>query len=495
MSYEISFKEGLPYDCTCAVCEQALRGPVITKCEHTFCKQCLDLSNGQIPCPTCQSPIEPDSLKPDKKKHIQVQSLLVKCPFVRFGCEWTGPLKEMQKHAENCDWQGVPCSNCNKLIAQRELNSHLSECQKTRGKCSYCNMMVKTASMEKHLKICPKMIISCPFQCGLMDRTREEIEEHRASCPNVDNACPFAELGCTYIGDKTTVQQHLAEEPIRHLMYLCDEVTDLKNYHIMEQMELSKINDRHEDLLRRAITANEMFGPQLVWRIENVAQRKNEARSGTRPVIYSEPFVTGRHGYKMVASACLFGDGPYRGKFMAVYLTLMKGKYDSLLEWPFEHTVCITLLDQEKTDFLQRPLNEKNGSFGAQTFCRLEVMDTFVRDDVMFLKVEIDVVKPIEHVPPEDPPPHTLQSLPTLRPPTTRSGVASVNDVKVESPSTMERRSTPRAGTPQKPPPTGQGPRLKTSDGPATKPPTAPHIVTESNEPPKDPAMDDRTKL
>ncbi|VDL64185.1 unnamed protein product [Nippostrongylus brasiliensis] len=359
------------------------------------------------------------------------------------------------KHAENCDWQGVPCSNCNKLVAQRELNSHLSECQKMRGKCSYCNMMVKTASMEKHLKICPKMIISCPFQCGLMDRTREEIEEHRASCPNVDNACPFAELGCTYIGmlshstsDKTTVQQHLAEEPIRHLMYLCDEVTDLK-----------------------AITANEMFGPQL---------------SGTRPVIYSEPFVTGRHGYKMVASACLFGDGPYRGKFMAVYLTLMKGKYDSLLEWPFEHTVCITLLDQnpnysercdvcyrldtrkiqEKTDFLQRPLNEKNGSFGAQTFCRLEVMDTFVR------------------------------SLPTLRPPTTRSGVASVNDVKVESPSTMEGRSTPRAGTPQKPPPTGQGPRLKTSDGPATKPPTAPHIVTESNEPPKDPAMDDlRTKL
>ncbi|WKX98813.1 hypothetical protein Q1695_014028 [Nippostrongylus brasiliensis] len=104
MSYEISFKEGLPYDCTCAVCEQ-------------------------------------------------VQSLLVKCPFVRFGCEWTGPLKEMQKHAENCDWQGVPCSNCNKLIAQRELNSHLSECQKTRGKCSYCNMMVKTASMEKHLKV------------------------------------------------------------------------------------------------------------------------------------------------------------------------------------------------------------------------------------------------------------------------------------------------------------------------------------------------------
>lgn len=30
------------------------------------------------------------------------------------------------------------------------------------------------------------------------------------------------------LGDKTTVQTHLCEEPIKHLMYLCDEVTDLK---------------------------------------------------------------------------------------------------------------------------------------------------------------------------------------------------------------------------------------------------------------------------
>ncbi|KAK6011401.1 hypothetical protein OSTOST_23520 [Ostertagia ostertagi] len=58
-----------------------------------------------------------------------------------------------------------------------------------------------------------------------------EIEKHRPLCPNVDKVCPFAELGCDYIGDKITVQQHLTEEPIRHLMFLCDEVTDLKEAH------------------------------------------------------------------------------------------------------------------------------------------------------------------------------------------------------------------------------------------------------------------------
>ncbi|VDM52957.1 unnamed protein product, partial [Angiostrongylus costaricensis] len=32
-----------------------------------------------------------------------------------------------------------------------------------------------------------------------------------------------------------------------------------------------------------------------------------------------------------------------------------------------------------KTEFLERPLTEKNGSFGALTFCRLDVMENFIR--------------------------------------------------------------------------------------------------------------------
>ncbi|KAL6727868.1 hypothetical protein Aduo_009707 [Ancylostoma duodenale] len=420
MDYEIAFKEGLPYDCTCPVCDQALRAPIITNCGHNFCKQCINTDNGPVSCPVCKAEIAPGLIKPDKNKHRQVQALLVKCPYVHGGCTWVGPLKEMQKHAESCEYHGVPCTNeCGKIIPEKEMAAHLVECQKKRTKCTYCNMLIKTPSMEKHLKICPRMIISCPFQCGLNDRPREEIEKHRATCPNVDNACPFAELGCDYIGDKTTVQKHLAEEPIKHLMLLCDEVTELKNYHILAQAENVFIDTRYEELMRRTKTAAQMYGAQLVWRIDNVAQKMNDAKSGTRPTIHSEPFVSGRHGYKFVASACLFGDGQYRGKYLAVYVTLVRGKYDPLLDWPFDHVVCITLLDQnpeagkrcdisywvdpkkikEKTEFLQKPLTDKNGSFGAQTFCRLEVMENYIKDDTMFLQVEIKVVNEPEELP------------------------------------------------------------------------------------------------
>ncbi|EYC28401.1 hypothetical protein Y032_0007g3207 [Ancylostoma ceylanicum] len=120
------------------------------------------------------------------------------------------------------------------------------------------------------------------------------------------------------------------------------------------------IDSRYEELMRKTKTAAQMYGAQLVWRIDNVAQKMNDAKSGTRPTIHSEPFVSGRHGYKFVASACLFGDGQYRGKYLAVYVTLVRGKYDPLLDWPFNHVVCITLLDQDDAMFLQVEINVVN---------------------------------------------------------------------------------------------------------------------------------------
>ncbi|KAJ1372155.1 hypothetical protein KIN20_034234 [Parelaphostrongylus tenuis] len=267
MSYEVIFVDELPTDCTCPVCEQALRAAVITKCGHYFCKQCIVIESGTKPCPVCHTEITWDSVRADRNKQRQVQSLPVKCPFVQGGCSWTGTLKEMQ------------------------------------------------------------------------------IDFHRLSCPNAD-VCPFAELGCDHLDKRVSVQEHLAKEPIRHLMYLCDAVTELKNSQIAAQMDFNTLKSECEDLMRKATTANQMYGAQLVWKIENVVQKQNEAKSGTRPIIYSEPFLSGRYGYKLIASACLYGDGQYRGKYLAVYLTILRGKYDQLLTWPFEHVVSITLLDQ-----------------------------------------------------------------------------------------------------------------------------------------------------
>jgi len=101
-----------------------------------------------------------------------------------------------------------------------------------------------------------------------------------------------------------------------------------------------------------------------------------------------------------------------KGKYVSLFICICKGEYDALLVWPFSHRVTFTLLDQcedvdnrrhitysvkpnickENKPFLGRPITDRNASFGAQKFTDLDTMTTleYVKDDTIFIKVEID---------------------------------------------------------------------------------------------------------
>ena len=61
--------------------------------------------------------------------------------------------------------------------------------------------------------------------------------------------------------------------------------------------------------------------------------------------MYSPPFYTGRNGYKMCIRAYLNGDGSGEGIRLSIGFVLMKGEYDSLLQWPFKYKVSLILVD------------------------------------------------------------------------------------------------------------------------------------------------------
>jgi len=102
-----------------------------------------------------------------------------------------------------------------------------------------------------------------------------------------------------------------------------------------------------------------------------------------------------------------------KDRSMSLYICVCKGDFDALLLWPFSHRVTFTLIDQcqdpearknivysvkpstgkENKQYLGRPVNDKNASFGAQKFCDLPLLRTldYIRDDAIFIKVVIDV--------------------------------------------------------------------------------------------------------
>ncbi|GMT18909.1 hypothetical protein PFISCL1PPCAC_10206 [Pristionchus fissidentatus] len=408
-SIDIIFVNPIDPSLLCPVCHQALRSPVKLPCGHKFCQQCLTVDGSSATCLVCQ---KAGQAVPDKATQKIVQSLQVFCSFQHNECNWAGPLMDLPGHVAVCEMRDIVCSKgCGDIYQKKHEAAHLEkECKARSDTCQYCKKEVSTKGMTVHLKVCLSVPVKCPNQCGVESILREELANHLPVCPQAGNACPFAEWGCEYAGGRQMLQKHIKEEPIRHLTYLCDGVIELKAMLAFMQLNTEKMIRTIGTLECKSSNLEKMYGAQLVWRLDNIQQRQNEAKSGARSTIFSIPFVSSRHGYKMCLSACLYGDGPVRGHYFSVYVTILRGEYDALLQWPFTHKVTVSLMDQnglekdrvnidyvirpmasrENKVFLDRPTSERNASFGAQKLCLLETLITYIQDDSIFLKCVVD---------------------------------------------------------------------------------------------------------
>ena len=143
----------------------------------------------------------------------------------------------------------------------------------------------------------------------------------------------------------------------------------------------------------------------FVWKIPEVTRRRHEAQTGRTISLYSAPFYTSRHGYKLCLRLYMNGDGSGKGSHLSFFLTLMRGEFDSLLQWPYKQTVSLILLDQDRqrniiqsfrpepsSASFQRPRTEMNVASGCPNFAPLSVLDnsSYVKEDTMFLKCAID---------------------------------------------------------------------------------------------------------
>ena len=138
----------------------------------------------------------------------------------------------------------------------------------------------------------------------------------------------------------------------------------------------------------------------FLWRIPEVSQ----CRQNT-PAKRSPPFVTAQTGYKMCIEAYLNGDGTGYNTHLSLSLILMKGKYDSLLKWPFDYKVTLVLVDQTHRKHIwhrfqpdhddpcfQRPQFDSNVPYNIPQFTELSVLDDghYVREDLMYIKCIVD---------------------------------------------------------------------------------------------------------
>ena len=162
-----------------------------------------------------------------------------------------------------------------------------------------------------------------------------------------------------------------------------------------------------EQELRIQLLERATYDGVLLWKIDEFDRRRREAIDGTTMSLYSTPFYTSRHGYKMCARIYLNGDGMGKNTHLSFFFVVMRGPFDGLLQWPYKQKVTLTLLNQAgkkhvsdsfrpdpNSSSFQRPgRREMNIASGCPMFIRLEHLlnGGFVKDDCVYVRVVVDV--------------------------------------------------------------------------------------------------------
>ena len=119
------------------------------------------------------------------------------------------------------------------------------------------------------------------------------------------------------------------------LKFLEDKILEVEKTNNILSVHQSEL----ELQLQAPLAKKSTYTGEFTWKIPNVQRRIREAQSGRINSIYSPPFYTSKTGYKMCMRCYLNGDGAGEGQFLSLFFVIMKGEYDALLLWPFNHKV------------------------------------------------------------------------------------------------------------------------------------------------------------
>ncbi|KAK0393689.1 hypothetical protein QR680_000355 [Steinernema hermaphroditum] len=239
---------------------------------------------------------------------------------------------------------------------------------------------------------------------------RQVVDESAAPKPVRGNGCKFASLGCDVV---QVTKDHEKKRPIKHLTVTNDCCRSL----LREYLTLnSQFNDQINKFNYLKASTNRMAirgGPNYIWRINNWSKCFKNARENKTTLIYSDPFYSSTHEYRMQAVLAPFGQGRTFGHYASIYVQLLEGDFDAMLKWPYRAPVTFTFWDQDEdfsqrknltvrvtpntvpmnAPFLMRPTNGANPPFGCDKFVLIDYLSssTYVIGDALFIEIAIDM--------------------------------------------------------------------------------------------------------
>jgi hypothetical protein len=184
---------------------------------------------------------------------------------------------------------------------------------------------------------------------------------------------------------------------------------DIKTPKQLQDMatNIETMNRRLSDLdLRQQLSENTSHNGKLIWKIDNITHRVQQALTGTVTALHSAPTFTERHGYKFCGRLYLNGDGIGRDTHISLFFVLMRSEYDNLLSWPFKKRITMRLINQHNegedvvecfdsepnSSSFKKPTKEMNIASGCPVLIPKEkfMKEGFVKDDTIFIELSVN---------------------------------------------------------------------------------------------------------
>ena len=223
---------------------------------------------------------------------------------------------------------------------------------------------------------------------------------------------------------------HLRSHVQEHLDFACTELDSTQiqleettTLLVLTRKQLRNNQDRTRDLEEKlaalqkqmektANTDKEGGNTGIIWKIKNWSEILRQAKEGKKNTIESDPFYTGRHGYKLKVIVFPNYDDypseelPFSKPHISVVIVLMEGEYDDILPWPFRKKITFTVIDQNEdlkerqnvTSYLspyiytERPRENLTPESSISYLISHETLQTrrYIVNDTLFLQVDID---------------------------------------------------------------------------------------------------------
>ncbi|CAF1110709.1 unnamed protein product [Adineta ricciae] len=411
----------------CSQCSLILRDPVqLIGCGHRLCQSCVREQPGDsITCAECYQRFSRKDFQRDRGFQNDLNTLVVHCAY----CDWTDEMKKYQKHLNEMH-SNPTCEFCEEKFSSDEdfIRHQLYSCEKIFVSCPFkqfgCQDHIPLISLNKHYRTAQHQLIlmNIVFRWKSLLATGLLIDFKQTEQITADELQDIAEM-VNILSETIPVLKDDSQRIISEASHLQENLNAISQdcstlkLSIQEQNSVLDTLAVSQERLQADIKSIEgmintasstTYDGTYIWKIDHIAAKIIDARTEKQMFICSPSFYSSVTGYKMCLRLYLNGDKDAHGTHISLFIVLMRGPYDAILEFPFLYKIIFCLYDQTKrqdhiidsflpdetSNSFHRPTSEMNVASGISRFASLKVVNEedsrYTREDTMYIKAAID---------------------------------------------------------------------------------------------------------